>query len=792
MNSVNKYLRLILSAVISVTAFALNSQTPLNINDLNIDLPADYQTDTSFFFSFKGKLYFLAKNPANSSIKIGICNNTHVWYTPPVFTNSLNNFYDMDVNPNGIFLSCRLDSVNGIGADPGNQFCLLAFSENKWNAMLQLGASSYTFNKMRLRYFKEDLYMTLDTVVFRQSFSGSKTLYREGRIAPNSSLHPMIANNKRLLINGDFFLTQRPVIIAPAGSTAKYNDTLRLNHGIFHIAQQRDDLFLKLGSDGLGHYTLETLDSTLTVISTNNIFNDSLYSFSDSGYLRSRVFLFKNQPVVASYQPNAQQLIYWDNTTDKWLKLAINGRLIRSVGSEGKIYGYNRLTGGFSEINYATYIEGYAFVEREINCQRDSSLEPPLKNKLITFYNAYDTSLVFTDTNGYYRIYLPHSAYYYSVKTSPYLKNYCKDSMQFFYGNSRRRNIGLFCLRGIQGNIYFENRPQIRWGDTINMFIYVTNETEKSFSRDLKCILPKGIKYLGAATNSTALTGNKLNDTITWRVNNVDYGKTLMCGMRMYADKSILAVNDIVQFTASMTTDTSNYGDTLRSIVVAAYDPNLKDCQPFGIIPTATKKLRYTIHFQNLGSSYANKVIVTDTFSSLLLLERVLIYGASHYYTIKTDGRNLIFTFPNINLQPSEADAAASKGWIDLEIELKPGLADGTVIDNKAYIYFDYNLPVITNTARVILSKYAGTRKLPEKTQNNTLEAFPNPGNELLTLKNTSYLAQTLSIYDLSGRLVFRHELKAGSSIQLNTENYKQGIYFIRGNGETLKWLKTP
>lgn len=790
MNSVNKYLRLILNAVISITAFALNSQTRLSINNLNISVPPEYQADSSFFFSFNGKFYFLIKNTINPNVRVGIYNNTHVWYTPPLYTRSLNSFYDMDVNPNGIFLSCSLDSFNGKGADPGKKFCLLSFSANKWNEMMQLDPNYFPLNKMRVRYFKKDLYLTLDTVVFRQTLSGSFALYNEGRIVSGSSAFPMLANNKRLILNGEFNVRQRPAIIAAQGSVAKNKDTMRLGNGVFHFTKTGDDYFMKLGSDGKSHYTLGILDTSLNNFFPNQSFNDSLYPYSDSGYLKSRVFLFKKQPLVASYQPNAQQLIYWDNTTDKWLKLAMNGNLIRPVGSEGKIYGYNRLTGGFSEINYATYVEGYAFIEREVNCIRDSFSEPPLKNKLITFYNAFDTSMVFTDTNGYYRIYLPHNVYYYTIKTSNYLKSYCKDSVQFYYGNSRRCNKGFFCANGIQGNIYFENRPQIRWGDTLDMFINVTNETERSFSRSLKCILPNGIKYLGAATNSTALAGNKLNDTITWQVNNVDYGKTILCGMRVYADKSVLAVNDLVRFTASMVTDTSNYGDTLKSIIVAAYDPNLKNCQPLGNIPLSTKKVRYTIHFQNLGSSYAEKVVVTDTFSNLLLLDKILIYGASHFYTINTDGRNLIFTFPQINLPHSEADALASKGWIDLEIDLKPGLTDGTVIDNNAYIYFDYNLPVITNTARVILSKYAGTYNPPILGKTAFLEVFPNPGNEVLNIKNTGINSQTLNIYDLTGRLLFTSELKAGNTMKVDTKAYKQGMYLIKGNGKTLKWIK--
>ncbi|MBW8049091.1 MAG: hypothetical protein FVQ77_01875 [Cytophagales bacterium] len=58
----------------------------------------------------------------------------------------------------------------------------------------------------------------------------------------------------------------------------------------------------------------------------------------------------------------------------------------------------------------------------------------------------------------------------------------------------------------------------------------------------------------------------------------------------------------------------------------------------------------------------------------------------------------LTFIFNNINLPDSVADLAGSTGFVKFSIQPVSNIAPGTVIENKAAIYFDSNDPVITNT----------------------------------------------------------------------------------------------
>jgi len=60
----------------------------------------------------------------------------------------------------------------------------------------------------------------------------------------------------------------------------------------------------------------------------------------------------------------------------------------------------------------------------------------------------------------------------------------------------------------------------------------------------------------------------------------------------------------------------------------------------------------------------------------------------------------LKFNFKDINLADSLSDPAGSKGFVTYQIDPYLGLNEGTVIENSAGIYFDFNAPVITNTTK--------------------------------------------------------------------------------------------
>jgi PKD domain len=139
-------------------------------------------------------------------------------------------------------------------------------------------------------------------------------------------------------------------------------------------------------------------------------------------------------------------------------------------------------------------------------------------------------------------------------------------------------------------------------------------------------------------------------------------------------------------------------------VVVASYDPNDKHVSPqgetsYGLIPPTTPTLEYAVNFQNTGNWPATYVVIRDTIDDDLEITSIDMQMASHPCTVTVEqDKILVFTFNNINLPDSTTDEPNSHGFVKFGMNLKSNLPLDTHIDNTAYIYFDFNAPVITNT----------------------------------------------------------------------------------------------
>ena len=117
-------------------------------------------------------------------------------------------------------------------------------------------------------------------------------------------------------------------------------------------------------------------------------------------------------------------------------------------------------------------------------------------------------------------------------------------------------------------------------------------------------------------------------------------------------------------------------------------------------------------------------------------------------------------------------------------------LANGTQINNRAAIYFDYNEPIITNTVSLLVSAPVDVVALSNEKE--SLSAYPNPtANELFfVLNNPLEKIKQVEIFDLSGK---RSVLV--QSDQVSLQELPPGMYFFKvltekGKAYTGKVLK--
>ncbi|WP_338791253.1 T9SS type A sorting domain-containing protein [Bernardetia sp. MNP-M8] len=193
--------------------------------------------------------------------------------------------------------------------------------------------------------------------------------------------------------------------------------------------------------------------------------------------------------------------------------------------------------------------------------------------------------------------------------------------------------------------------------------------------------------------------------------------------------------------------------ETSCSEILDSYDPNDKQVVPFGLtnqnLIEKTTELDYTIRFQNTGTIEAVNIVVLDTLSDFLDIETIRLGMVSHNYNFIIDGdadtRVLRFEFDNINLPDSNSNEPASHGFIKFKIKQKANNRIGTVIKNRAAIYFDFNSPIITNTISnkvAVLPLTNSNLNLPVfNCSDSNSEIVANAGADIETSNSTVTLA---------------------------------------------------
>lgn len=147
--------------------------------------------------------------------------------------------------------------------------------------------------------------------------------------------------------------------------------------------------------------------------------------------------------------------------------------------------------------------------------------------------------------------------------------------------------------------------------------------------------------------------------------------------------------------------------DSSCTVVITSYDPNDIAVTPGSLdgsihdLRSIDSTLAYRVRFQNTGNDTAFKVVILDTLESVHDIFTIIPGAASHPYVLDVPYPGVLrFTFDNILLPHSSVNEPASHGFVKYTVRVKDGLSPGTLLPNRASIYFDFNAPVLTNTVR--------------------------------------------------------------------------------------------
>lgn len=220
-----------------------------------------------------------------------------------------------------------------------------------------------------------------------------------------------------------------------------------------------------------------------------------------------------------------------------------------------------------------------------------------------------------------------------------------------------------------------------------------------------------------------------------------------------------------------------------------AFDPNDKNASPAGyqsahyIEPNTD--LTYHIRFQNTGTDTAFNIVVLDTLSDLLDVSTFVPLVSSHPYVLEIVDSNILkYSFENIMLPDSNINEPGSHGFFKFSIQQQPDVAFGSVLENSAAIYFDFNEPIITNTyAHTIGINFLEFRVVTSTNDLSSpiqLGVSPNPMGEtaIIRLENEYYQNGLFQLYDLQGKQVQTYEF-SGSELRIERGDLQSGMYLF-------------
>jgi uncharacterized repeat protein (TIGR01451 family) len=214
-------------------------------------------------------------------------------------------------------------------------------------------------------------------------------------------------------------------------------------------------------------------------------------------------------------------------------------------------------------------------------------------------------------------------------------------------------------------------------------------------------MLSGSLHYISAASGAltpTSVSGN----TLTYTIADLNALQSGSLNIVVATDTNAAVGSDVcVNVTVTPSVPDANPSNNTLSqcfAVVHSWDPNDKEVYPLDTFQENNSWLTYTINFQNTGTDTAYTVIVQDTLSQYVDASSFQYLASSNKAVIQLFGNACVFTFPHINLVDSAANPPLSTGWIEYKVKAKPGLPPGTKIYNTAYVYFDNNSAVVTNT----------------------------------------------------------------------------------------------
>jgi uncharacterized repeat protein (TIGR01451 family) len=298
---------------------------------------------------------------------------------------------------------------------------------------------------------------------------------------------------------------------------------------------------------------------------------------------------------------------------------------------------------------------------------------------------------------------------------------------------------------------------------------------------ELTVQLDPTLTFLAASVAPTSVAGQ----TLTWDLSALESFamQTLLIDVQVPVGTPLgLALYTTAGLSNPLTESTllNNTADE-QNIVVGSYDPNDKRAVTSSrasedlYFIDQDEWIDYTIRFQNTGTFPAEFVVITDTISPELDMLSFEQGAASHPFSVSfKPGRVIEWRFDAIQLPDSASNEPGSHGLVKFRMRPKLPLLPGTVIENAANIFFDFNEPVVTEPS-VLVAEFS-TRIGDNEA--DRLTVAPNPASDELRITGTAAI-ERISVITLDGRMAHSGSVRSNTAV-LDVSHLPAGNYLLR------------
>ncbi len=400
------------------------------------------------------------------------------------------------------------------------------------------------------------------------------------------------------------------------------------------------------------------------------------------------------------------------------------------------------------------------------------------------------TGSTVTNINGTYNFYTNAGTYSLTPNVeNPTWFNFSPPTANFtFADNNNNISTQNFCIAAVglhkDIEVVFAPLEPARPGFDARYKIVFKNKGNQMHSGTVSLSFDDARTDLVVSNPAVDIAGTNL---LTWNFTNLMpfENRSVIITLNINSPTETPTVNngDILNFSAAIT---PVIGDelpndnqfTFNQIVVGTYDPNDITClEGDSVSPSQIGEyLHYAINFENLGTFYAENVVVRSEIDLLKYdISTLQVMNTSHPSSTRITGNIVEFVFENINLAAAAGTPpVGGHGDVLFKIKTKDNLVTNDTVLQKAGIYFDYNFPVLTNDAETIFAALNN----PSFEQDNSIKIYPNPTSSIINI-HSDFGINSIELYDVQGRIL-ETLLETNTTTTLDISSKTSGIYFLK------------